>query len=131
MSIVQKLLGILKDKYHIQHWHVIVAFLTVYDILSVSFAYFFILWIRFDFRFSTIPEEYLQAFYRFVPFYTVICLVVFWFFRLYKSLWRFASFPELIRILEATAVTCVLHAAGITIFLQRMPLSYYIGGTGL
>ena len=46
----------------------------------------------------------------------------------YNSVWRFASFHELIKITVATVITGVLHIVGITIFWERMPASYYLIG---
>ncbi len=115
-------------KKKIQHWMVIAFYLIIYDVIAVNFAYFFGLWLRFDLRYSAIPREYFLAFIRFAPIYTMVTVVVFYFFRLYNSLWRFASFSELNRILGATFVTTLFHIVGITAFFQRMPVSYYLVG---
>jgi len=118
----------IKQRFHIQHWHWIVAFLIVFDLLAVTASYFFALWARFDFRYSMIDPVYLGAFLRFAPIYAVCCVIVFRFLRLYSSMWQFASFPELIRVIEASIITTILHAAGITLLFCRMPLSYYFVG---
>lgn len=49
-------------------------------------------------------------------------------FHLYQSLWRFASYSELVHVLGANAVTCLIHVVCITVFIRRMPISYYIVG---
>lgn len=116
-----------KKKKKLEHWEVIAFYLLIYDIIAVNFSYFFGLWLRFDLRFSHIPQEYLYAFLRYAPFYTAITVIVFWLLRLYNSLWRFASFSELNRILAASVVTTVFQVIGITI-IRRMPLFYYIVG---
>ncbi len=112
----------------IQHWKVIALYLMIYDIFAVNFSYFLGLWLRFDLRYTNIPENYLHAFLKFAPFYTIAVLVIFYFLRLYNSLWRFASFNELNRILAATAITTVIQVLGITVIFERMPISYYIVG---
>ena len=109
----------------------IVGYLIIYDLIAVSGAFFIALLLRFDFRFSVIPELYLEPWIKIAPFYAFFCVVVFWALRLYKSLWRFASFTELERISVATVITCAIHIIVITIFLQRMPISYYMMGTFL
>ena len=77
----------------IQHSQLITAYLIVYDILAVSFAYFAALWLRFDLKFSVlVAGSYLGAWIKFAPIYAVICILVFWCLRLYKSIWRFASY---------------------------------------
>ena len=105
-----------RKKKAIEHWEVIAFYLFVYDILAMNFAYFLGLWMRFDFHFSNIPKEYLYAFLKFAPFYTVFSIVVFYFLRLYKSIWRFASFNELNRILFSSLITAAFHTIGITAF---------------
>ncbi|MBD5145982.1 MAG: polysaccharide biosynthesis protein [Ruminococcus sp.] len=112
----------------IEHWKIISLYLAVYDVLAINFSYFAGLWLRFDLRYSSIPKEYLSAFLKFAPFYTVFTIFVFIALRLYNSLWRFASFSELNRIIVSSAVTTVFHVVGITLFLKRMPMSYYITG---
>ena len=117
-----------KKGWHLQHWQRVTLMLAVYDAFSVNAAYFCALWLRFDLQFSAIPKGYLQAFFRFAPFYTVFCIAVFWYLRLYKSIWRFASYSELARVITASAVTAVLHTTGITLLVMRMPISYYLFG---
>lgn len=111
-----------------EHWKAISIYLVVYDVIAINFAFFFGLWLRFDLQFSKIPPEYFSAFLKFAPFYTVFTILVFAFRHLYNSLWRFASFNELTRIIEATVITGTFHIIGITVFVLRMPLSYYIIG---
>ncbi len=99
------------------------------DIAAVTVAFFFALWFRFDCRYSEIPEEYLLAWLKFAPIYALISVVVFWFFKLYQSIWKYASFSELKRIIAASAVLAVLHSTLITVLFRRMPLPYYVIGS--
>ena len=124
----------------LEHWQKIALLLTLYDVVMVNVAYFFALWMRFDFSFSQINLEYIKAFSYFVPFNTLICIFVFWKKRLYNSIWRFASFDELIRVGKATAITGVVHIVGVTVIINllfldgqfhRMPVSYYLMGVML
>lgn len=113
---------------HLRHWQRIAAYLIAYDIVAVSLSYFLSLLMRFDFAFSRIPYGYLHNWELFAPVYAVICITVFWRLRLYKSIWRFASFKELERVFYATAITAILHIVLITLIFGRMPISYYVGG---
>ena len=117
-----------KRKRFLEHWKVIAFYLILYDIVAVNVSYFFGLLLRFDLRYTSIPPEYLDAFLRFAPFYTVFTLAVFYFLRLYNSIWRFASFSELNRIFAATLITTGFQMIGITLFFERMPFSYYVIG---
>lgn len=104
------------------------ALLLVYDVLAVNASYFCALWLRFDCRFSMIPKEYFSAFLRFTPFYTVAVILVLWMCRLYQSVWRFASYNELLHMVIATGITFAIQVVGITLLIKRMPISYYVFG---
>lgn len=114
--------------FHLEHWKLINVYLIVYDIIAVIVSYFFALWIRFDCRYSSIPREYLQPFFHTILIYAVFCVIVFRLLRLYRSIWRFASYNELIRVSVATIITLLAHAIVMTAFVKRMPISYYIFG---
>ena len=116
------------EKKRIEHWQVISLYLVIYDIIAVNLAYLMALWFRFDCRFSLIPEVYLKAWIQFAPFYTVLCLAVFTVLKLYRSLWRFAGYSELLRVTAATVLTGFLHYVGITTFFKAMPISYNLFG---
>ena len=104
------------------------AILVAYDLVAVVFSYFIALLVRFDCRFSLIPRDYLEGYYKSIIVYAIIVAVVFQCFRLYQSIWRFASFVELCRLLLATAITSVIYVLFETICIQRMPVSYFIFG---
>ena len=112
-----------------EHWQIIALIMMAYDVVMICAAYFLALWLRFDLSFSQIPDYYLTAMGRFLLFYAPFCVMVFSIFRLYRSMWRFASFNELVRIIIVTLSTSVVHVLGITLLVMRMPTSYYILGT--
>ena len=112
----------------LERWELIAFCLALYDAVAVNAAYFFALLLRFDMRYSAVPPAYLYTFLRFAPLYTAIVIVVFSIFRLYNSLWEFASFSELYRILAACFITCGIHTVAVTVFFCRMPVSYYLIG---
>ncbi len=116
---------------NIEHWQIIAILLAVYDAIAVNAAYFIALWLRFECSISEIPHEYLHAFYKFAPIYTVASMLVFWRVRLYKSIWRFASFKELIRVILSSFATSLVQVVGITLLFKKMPISYYVFGMGI
>ena len=105
--------------------------IMLYDLAAVTLAFFFALWFRFDCRYSEIPQKYFMAWLKFAPIYAVISIVIFILFRLYRSIWQFASFVELKRIIYASGILSLVHIIGITIIFLRMPISYYIIGAAL
>ena len=112
----------------IEHWQIVAVFLALYDVAAMCLSYFLALWIRYDCLFSNIPMTYRGAWRMFTPAYAMVGLVIFILFKLYNSIWRFASFTELIRVFLASLVTAGLHAWGITFLFYRMPMSYYLAG---
>ncbi len=117
-----------EKKRKFQHWHYVTAILLVYDFLAILFSYFFALWIRFDCSFSKIPDNYMGVYLRSIFIYALICLVVFYCFRLYKSIWRFASYIELYRLILATVISLLIQILLTLVFFGRMPVSYFIFG---
>ena len=115
----------------IEHWRMIAILLAVYDVRVLTTSWFIGLWMRFDFVYSRIDPVYLDAYQRFIPIYIIFSLIVFYFLRLYNSIWRFASYYELMRVCAATLITSVFHTIGITVLFHRMPFSYYLFGTVL
>ena len=116
------------NKHFLNNWRAKDIYLMLFDVASVIVAYFLALWLRFDCRFSEIPHSYLAAWLKFIPIYAVVSIVVLWNLRLYQSIWKFASFVELERITLATAILGVFHTIFITVFFERMPITYYILG---
>ena len=108
--------------------NVISFFLLFYDIAAINLAYFFALWLRFDCRFTEIPEHYIVSAAEIAPYYTVLMLIVLASLRLYRSVWRYASVPELVRVSIASVVGALIQIIGTLFFIKRMPISYYVIG---
>ena len=98
------------------------------DIVSILVSYLAALLLRFDFIFSNIPREYLEGYFWSMPYWTVITVVVFYGFRLYHSIWRFAGLDEAKRIIWSYIVLIFLYTAGIFAMDLRMPRSYFFIG---
>lgn len=118
-----------KIKKKLEHWQKISYGLMIYDAIAIIMSFFLALWFRFDCQFSQIPEEYLEPYYKFILVYVVFCIIVFRYLRLYHSIWRFASYSELLRCMASTVITGIFHIVVTILFVARMPLSYYFFGT--
>ena len=118
----------LKCKKRIEHWEVVTGILMVYDFMAICFSYLLALLVRFDFKFSSIESQYLQGCYKSVLFYALFCVILFWFLKLYKSIWRFASYSELLRVILATAISGLIYPLIMNLFVGGMPASYYVIG---
>ena len=118
----------LRRKKRIEHWEVVTGILMVYDFMTICFSYLLALLVRFDFKFSSIESQYLQGCYKSVVFYAIFCVALFWFLKLYKSIWRFASYSELLRVILATAISGLIYPLIMNLFVGGMPASYYVIG---
>ena len=115
----------------IEHWHIIAAVLMIYDYVAVCAAYFLALWLRFDGTYSEIPRKYMVAYSRFVFIFAAGSIVIFLICRMYNSMWRYASYTELMRTFLGSFISSALHSVLITVLFRHMPVSYYILGAGL
>lgn len=100
--------------------------LMLYDIFCINLSGFLALLIRFDFKYSLIPELYLKAYLKCAPVVTAMVILVYLIGRLYGSVWRLASFNELFNIVICCTIAEVLEVVGTVLFKCRMPVSYYI-----
>lgn len=124
----QKTVQIGKRK--IERWQIISIGLAIYDYAAVCAAYFLALFFRFDGVFSSIPLEYFEPYSQFIIPFAFVSILIFLAFRMYNSMWRFASYTEFIRTFLGSMVSSILHSVLITLILYRMPLSYYFLGAG-
>lgn len=116
------------SKRKFEHWQVVRLLLMVYDFAAVIVSFGIALWLRFDCKVTSVEPQYLTIYTKTIIVYALFCLVVFWFLRLYKSIWRFASYSELLRVILATVVTGVIYTGSLLVFNLHMPVSYYVIG---
>lgn len=116
------------SKRKVEHWQIVRLLLMVYDFVAVIVSFGIALWLRFDCKVTSVEPQYLTTYTKTIIIYALFCLVVFWFLRLYKSIWRFASYLELMRVILATVVTGVIYTGSLLIFNLHMPVSYYVIG---
>ncbi|HHC71310.1 MAG TPA: polysaccharide biosynthesis protein [Thiotrichales bacterium] len=73
----------------------------VHDLVMVLVAWSLAYWVRFNL--STIPEPWATQLLQTLPLVLLVQGGAFHFFGLYKGVWRFASLPDMVRILKALA----------------------------
>ncbi|MCM1100411.1 MAG: polysaccharide biosynthesis protein [Clostridium sp.] len=100
--------------------------LVLMDIMCILVASFAPLYIRYDFKFKEIDPIFLKSFEHLMVPNILVALVFFVIWKLYKSVWRYASANELINIMGAT--TCAAAAQWIfcAVTGNRVPRSYYL-----
>lgn len=102
-----------------------VVFLALVDLVVIQFSAFMALLARFDFSYTLLREStFLDALLRYAPWFTMLTVLIFIPFKLYSSLWEFASVDELLHILLATMAVAVLQFAAIVLNLVDLPLSF-------
>ena len=108
--------------------NIISILLLIYDVIAVNLSYILALWLRFDCHYSMIHDYYLDAAYGIMPLNTVVMISTLVLLKLYQSIWKYASVPELVRVFIASIVGACTQIVGTLIFFERMPISYYFIG---
>lgn len=89
----------------------------VHDVLMIPAAWLGAYSLRFNF--DGIPSEFWLQALKMLPVMLVMQGGLFWYFGLYRGLWRFASVSDLVRIVQAV-LTGVAAAAVVIFFLTRL-----------
>lgn len=107
------------------------AFLILMDILLINFATFCAITIRFDFRIAKVDLQYSEMIVRYAFIHTIITLSIFFIFRLYHSLWKYAGIEEMTNIIYACTIAEIAHFIFMRLFISmvhkgaNMPRSFW------
>ena len=96
------------------------ATVFLYDLLIVPVSWFFACLLRYNFDITAM--QFLQASYIFGILFP-IQLVFYFYFGLYRGIWRFASVPDLIRIIKTVVCSSALTIVLIFIFAREVDFS--------
>ena len=111
-----------------KQWVYRALILAFMDVLILFVSYFFGLMLRYEFVYRKIPKEYLQTYVDVMIPYAILTVVIFYLFRLYHSIWRFASISELGRIICAFMALQIDLLIAQKIFHTTMPYAFWIVG---
>ncbi|MBT6275823.1 MAG: polysaccharide biosynthesis protein [Chromatiales bacterium] len=89
----------------------------VHDLIMIPVAWLGAFFLRFNLE--EVPVVYLDQAYSLLPMVVLIYGAVFWLQGLYRGVWRFASLPDLVRIVRAVAIGVAVTAIAI-FFVTRM-----------
>lgn len=106
----------------------IMIILAVLDAVCIAGSYFFALWLRHEFNYSSIPHNYIETYIDTIWIWLLVCFAVFIALRLYNNILSFAGQDDLFRIVVAYAILAVLEVISVMIFKIDMPRSYYVLG---
>ena len=105
------------------------SFLISIDLVVIVFSFFGAFLLRFDF---TLPGDYSSFYLVWLPIFIVLKLSAFYFFGLYKVIWRFTSIWELLKIVKAvtfgsvTIILCLWFSSGFDGFPRSILLLDYM-----
>lgn len=99
--------------------------LVLMDIMAIIVSSFAALYIRFEFSFSAILPQFLANYEKLLPFNICLTLLFFVVWKLYRSVWRYASGTELINIVFATTSAALGQIIFCAATKWSMPRSYY------
>jgi FlaA1/EpsC-like NDP-sugar epimerase len=86
------------------------------DLLLLAASLYGAYLVRFDF---SVPKPFMQLFWRSLPLALGIKIVVFYFFDLYRGMWRYTGVTDLVNVIKAAAVSSLLFIAAVS-FLERL-----------
>lgn len=88
-----------------------------HDVVAAGLAWMGAFWLRFNLE---LPEPYAQTAWTSLIWVVPVQALIFWRFGLYRGIWRYASLPDLKRILFAVFVAAM--AAPIVLFMLKIPV---------
>ena len=100
-------------------------FLFLTDTFLLNACVYLSLIMRFDVGIVSIEPQYINNYVDNMLPYTIMSLLIFWVFRLYHSLWQYASIAEVYRIAEACITVEVVHFLSNKIVGNMLPRSCY------
>ena len=100
-------------------------FLFLTDTFLLNACVYLSLIMRFDVGIVSIEPQYISNYVENVLPYTIMSLLIFWLFRLYHSLWQYASIAEVYRIAEACIIVELVHFLSNKIMGNMLPRSCY------
>lgn len=98
-------------------------FWLIVDVVLINISIFSAYWLRFD---GQVQESIILIYKNSFIFITIIKICIFYYFGLYKSLWRYASIRELFTIGIASIIANSLVMAYIYIMNHPIPRSIFI-----
>ena len=82
----------------------------LHDVCMVCFAWAFAYYLRFNFN---IPNDFIVTIWQNLAWVLPLQVGMFFAFGLYQGIWRFASIPDLKRLLKAVAVSVLMASVEI------------------
>mgnify|MGYP001057731246 FL=1 len=101
-----------------------IALLVLADMISIMISSVLSLYVRYEFSFMDVQKEFWEAILEAYLINVVITLIIFYIFRLYNSVWRYASDTELVNIIIAVVICAAMQPVIFWILNTHVPRSY-------
>ena len=75
------------------------------DVLLLACAWYGAYLVRFEFN---IPQQFFKSFKVVLPLILIVKIISFYFFDLYRGMWRYTSIADLLNIIKATSISSLL-----------------------
>ncbi len=100
------------------------AMLVLLDIIAINLSSYLALLVRFELRWSSIEYQCLEAVNKLCVFNTLVTIIIFFIFRLYNSLWRYASVREMVNIILSCLISSFVHITSLFVCYRYFTKSY-------
>lgn len=99
--------------------------LALFDIAIIIVSSLLALLARFDFSYAQIEIPYLSNLCHYLPINIIVTLIIFYFCRMYHSLWKFVGVHEFGYMLLANAISFFVQITGMYLLQYSMPRSFF------
>ena len=108
--------------------------LVLLDIIAIQLAAFLAILTRFEFRIHTIEPLFIDTLVHYAVLNTFCSICIFAVYRMYSTLWSFASIMDFFNVVKAVLISSVFQFIGIHMLAWPIPRSFivlYIGWLGI
>ena len=108
--------------------------LVLFDIIAIQLAAFLVILTRFEFRIHTIEPLFIDTLVHYAVLNTFCSICIFAAYRMYSTLWSFASIMDFFNVVKAVLISSVFQFIGIHMLAWPIPRSFivlYIGWLGI
>ena len=108
--------------------------LVLFAIIAIQLAAFLAILTRFEFRIHTIEPLFIDTLVHYAVLNTFCSICIFAAYRMYSTLWSFASIMDFFNVVKAVLISSVFQFIGIHMLAWPIPRSFivlYIGWLGI
>lgn len=100
--------------------------LVLFDIIAIQLAAFLAILTRFEFRIHTIEPLFIDTLVHYAVLNTFCSICIFAAYRMYSTLWSFASIMDFFNVVKAVLISSVFQFIGIHMLAWPIPRSFIV-----